>query len=136
MYTTFEVFHTEDTYLNIKGNDGKIRFIPTKVYYAMVPDDINPDFDYGNELENEREMKRFKSGELLNLCLKVTVTALGEYGVDSLGHCFVSSKDIKNQLLQIASEYDMKNVACIELKNNIELEYKILKEALEGQKYL
>lgn len=132
----FEVFKTEDTFLNIKGIDGKIRFIPTQVSYAYAYEDSQPEFDYGDAVENEREMKRFESGDLLNLCLKLTVSALGETGTDYLGQCFVSSGDAEKELIQIASEHDMKNSACIELKNNIELSYKTLKEAFEGQRYL
>lgn len=126
----FIIFKTDKTNLMIKGDDGKLRHIPTVVQYAYTQDDCAPDFDYGNELENRKEMKRFESGELSNLCIKVTASALGETGTDYLGQCFVTSAKAESELLAVAIEHDMKNNACLELKGNILLQYKTLKEAL------
>lgn len=124
------IFKTENTFTMIKGDDGKLRHIPTVIQYSYGQDDCAPDFDYGNELDNQREMRRFQSGELSNLLLKVTASALGETGTDILGQVFVVSAKAESELLAMAIDHDMKNNACLELRNNILLQFKTLKEAL------
>lgn len=125
-----QVFKTEKTFLMIKY-EGKLRHIETLVSYAYAPEVDAPDFDYGSKEENEKELNRFRSGELQNVLLKVTASALGENGTDYLGQVFALSRSLEDSLSLTATEQDMKNNACIELKNNILLQYETLKAALE-----
>lgn len=127
---SYQVFKTEKTFLMIKRDSGKLEHIETTVTYAYDYDDCAPDFDYGSDEENKKEMKRFESGELLNLSLKVTAKCLGEYGYEYLGQCFVSSNGAEKELLDIASQYDLKNNACNELKNNILVQWELMKKHL------
>jgi hypothetical protein len=118
------VFKTEDATIEING-----KTIPVKVSYAKDYDDEMPDFDYGTPEENAAEMKRFESYELSNLLLKVTASALGENGYDSLGQVFVVSDKADEQLLETANEHGMKETALHELKINLLYQYNVLKQA-------
>lgn len=126
------LFKTDKTWLNIR-HKGKLRHIEAQITYSYSYEQDAPDFDYGSPEENAKEMARFASGELCNVFLKVYASALGETGSDCLGQCFVTSRDMEAQLIQVAIEHDMKNNACIELKNNILHQFNTLKEALEGK---
>lgn len=113
------IFKTDKTYLMLKNNQGQLEHIETEVIYAWDYEQDSPDFDCGNAEENAREMRRFESGELLNVVLKVEVKALGEKASDYLGQVFVKASDLETDLLNTAAEHDMKNNACAELKQNI-----------------
>jgi hypothetical protein len=115
----------------IKHND-KLQHIATHVTISYDHESEAPNFDYGDAVENAKELARFQSGELLNVFIKVTASALGENGYDYLGQCFIRSSHIDDDIANIVAEHDMKNQACLELKNNVLLAYKTLKDALEG----
>lgn len=123
-------FKTEKTYLMIKTDSG-LKHIKANVEYSYCYEEEAPDFDYGNEEENKAEMRRFESGELLNLILSVEVSALGEEGRDVLGQVFVKSKTAEDDLIQTAIEHDMKNNAAKECIEAITAKYKTLQEALK-----
>ena len=126
---SFTVFKSSETFTMIKCN-GKLHHIKTHVHFAYDQDSDPPDFDYGSEAENNAELERFNRGELLNLCIKVVASALGETGSEYLGQCFVPAKTMARDLEQLAIEHDMKNRACIELREKILYQHKILNEAL------
>lgn len=130
---SFTTFKREKTNTVIRFQ-GKIRHIETFIFYSFAHDDTAPDFDYGSELENKRELKRFEDGELFNLILRVKAVALGEEGCDLLGQCFVRAGNLEEELRRIATEHDMKNNACKELRDSILSKYETLSEALTGNK--
>lgn len=113
----------------IKAN-GKLRHIETQIHFAYACETDPPDFDYGSAIENQAELNRFKRGELLNLCLKVSASALGETGTDYLSQCFVLAQGFEQALEEIAIAHDMKNRARTELRDNILFQWSILNEAL------
>jgi hypothetical protein len=88
---------------------------------------------YGSKEEYAKEIARFESGELLNLSLKVTVSALGETGTDYLGQCFVTARNVEIDVLNIAAEHDMKNQAAIELVGNLKCQWETLKPIFIGE---
>lgn len=126
-----EVIKTEKTFLMIRNTKGKLKHIEAHVTYSIEAEQDAPDFDYGNAEENARELARFKDGELLNVFLKVTVSALGETGVDTLGQVFVTARNLEADILNVAAEHDMKNNAARECINFIKYQYDTLKKALE-----
>lgn len=121
-----QIFHTSDTVLKINNRE-----IPVKVSYAYECDSNPPDFDYGSTLENQKELTRFKSGELMNVCIQVTCEALNKKGSDYLGGCFVETSSWQTHLQQVACDYQMVEEALEELRTKILLDYQILKQALE-----
>lgn len=123
---------TEDSFLMIQLENGPLKHIPVKIHYSWENDDRIPDFDYGNEEENSKEMNRFKSGEMVNILLKCTAEALGEKGTDYLGQCFVKAESLEIDLLSLAIDHDMKNNACLELRAFILSQYRTMKNALEA----
>lgn len=132
---SFQVFKTEDTFLMLTDPvSGKLRHIATKITYAYDYESEAIDVDFGSEQENQAYIDRFNRGELVNIVLKVSASALGEEGTDYLGACHVTAQDMEDDMLQCAIEHDMKNQACIELKGNILLQYKTLIEAIEERK--
>lgn len=60
---------------------------------SVEHDDIEPDFDYGDAIENEKELQRFESGELLNTIVIVKVEAFGVTAREILGGVWLSSKE-------------------------------------------
>ncbi len=129
---SFQVFHTDKTNLMIKDPvSGKLRHIPVDVSYAFDYETDPVDVDFGSERENQEYIKRFERGELVNVCLKVSASALGETGTDYLGACHEKAQGMEAGMLETAIQHDMKNQACIELKGNILCSYKAIVEALE-----
>lgn len=131
----FTVFKTDKTFLMIKSPiDGKLKHIETIVEYSWTYDDcqIDGSFDFGDQAENEKYLKRFRSGELLNLIVQVKVKALGESGIDILGGCHVKADNFEADLHELAIEHDMKNNACADLKKAILSQYETLQKALSA----
>lgn len=124
------VFKTDKTNLMLRSDKNELRHVETIVTYSWEYDDTSPDFDYGNEEENKKELARFESGELLNVFLKVTASCLGEIGTDTLGGCFVRAQHLEQDLIDVATAHDMKNNACIELKENILCQWNALKAVM------
>lgn len=125
------LFHTEETNLLLKSAIS-LNHIATEVKYYYCGDgypDLNS-FDFGSEKENKEYLKRFDTGELLNLTLFVEVSCLGESGSDVLGAVHVNSRNIEKDLLEMAIEHDMKNNACRELRDNILRKHAMLKKVL------
>jgi hypothetical protein len=132
---SFQVFKTDDTFLILTDPvSGKLRHIPTKITYAYDFESDSIDVDFGSAEENQAYIDRFSRGELVNVCLKVSAQALGETGTDYLGACHEIAQTMESGMLSTAIEHDMKNQACIELKGNILLQYKMLVEAIEERK--
>ena len=131
------VFHTATTHLLIKSPiDGLLKHLPVTITYAHEEEPWSEDLiDYGNEEDNAKQCRRFERGLDCCIWIKVTASALGEHGYDSLGGCIIKCDNlepdgIQRQLLELASEHDMKNNACAQLKGNILCSYKLLSEAL------
>lgn len=124
---------TEKTFLMLKI-DGEIKHIPTEITYSFEFESDAPDFELGCEIENEKERKRFESGELLNVMIQCKAYALGVNGFDYLGQCFVNAKNYADELLTIAADHDMKNSACKNLKEEIISNFKLYLLTLKGQR--
>lgn len=104
--------------------DSKIIIIKDKEILVNIKVEIfheeeAPDFDYGNEEENRVEMARFESGELLNIGILVHVYFAGMEGIDSLGQCFVTSKNLTKDIEDILAYYDMIENAINSLREQV-----------------
>ena len=114
-----------DSYTIDKIVDGVNVTLTVTEYWAYDNDcPIEGSFDFGDEVENDEYLTRFKTGELVNLQIKVKATALGCSGTDYLGGCHVTADNADIELSQIASEHGMANQAiddCIQaIKNQVE----------------
>lgn len=118
-----EIIHTEPRRVSWSGKS-----VDAELTIEISPELDRPDFDYGNNAENDAEMARFESGELLNLCVVVRVSALDESGMDSLGQCFVRSAHILADVLEIVNGNDMALIACEELIEVIQAKAQLFKE--------
>lgn len=124
-------FKTDKTFLMLKSESGKVKHVDTQVNYSweIEEESIEGSFDFGSEKENEEYLKKFESGEYISVFLTVTVEALGQVGIDSLGMIHVKNDStIEDQLIQTAIEHDMKNNACLELAANITYQWNQLKK--------
>jgi hypothetical protein len=88
-------------------------------------------FDYGSKEENQKELARFESGELVAVWIQVKAIAEGETGTDSLGMCFCKAATLETDILNVVAENDMKNYACIDLRNSILCTAKRMKKFLD-----
>lgn len=86
-------------------------------------DQVSPDFDFGNEAENQKYLERFNSGEMLNLVITVVATWQGYEGSDILGECHISSKNLEAETLDMITEHEMMDKACIDLVTTLTAEY-------------
>lgn len=81
-----------------------------------------PDFDYGNEEENQAEMERFDSGELVNAWISVKVydSTRNVVGVASLGQVFLTvDGTIDEQVCDIVNDEGLLEEAEDNLKEKI-----------------
>jgi len=112
-----ELLKMDKTFLNVNKNN---MHVDTQVYISWGLDEFpENDFDFGNEKENKEYLMRFETGELLCVWIQVKAKCEGEEGTDSLGMCHVKANDLESEIMNIVAEHDMKNNACIELRNNI-----------------
>lgn len=112
------ILYTDKTFLKVnKANP----HVETQIVVSWDYEDssVEGDVDFGNKAENEAYLKRFESGELLNIIIFVKANAEGETGSDCLGMNHVKANDLENEVRRIVAEYDMKNNACIELRESI-----------------
>lgn len=89
-----------------------------------------PDFDYGTEHVNQKEMARFESGELLNLYVLVEVSIGHLVGHDSLGQVFVKASNLEQDVMDTVQAYDMVQNAIESLKIDIERTKQLIEEVI------
>lgn len=79
---------------------------------------VEGDFDFGSDSENKAYLKRFESGELINVSIEVAIyDKSGELeGIDNLGCCHVTSSNLENDILEIVKDHAMIETAHDELK--------------------
>ena len=103
--------------------------------YELETDPPNVEFE--SDEENKKYIKRFETGELSNLWVKVTATSLvlGDWADDTLGGIHVSfsySYDIfTNQLMEVVKDHQMIDNAVNSLISNLEIKYRALKGYFE-----
>ena len=90
-------------------------------YYEM--ESIEGDFDFGDESENADYLARFKSGELIAVCIVVSIfdKSGNLEGTDSLGMCHINSSDVLNEVQEIVKDNAMVETAFDDLKTVISL---------------
>lgn len=123
----------EDT---IKVND---KLLPCIISIKVYADDVDPsdDFDFGDDEENSKYLKRFTSGELFMGVVVVEARALGELGVSSLGACHLVSNNFfnhtpfENSVNETVRDYDMLEEAKSELVKSIQDKVDLLLRSLE-----
>lgn len=88
-----------------------------------------PDVEFESDEENKKYIKRFETGELSNLWVKVTAISLnlGNFADDTLGGIHVLSADVENQLMEAVKEHQMIDNAVNSLISNLEINYLALK---------
>lgn len=92
-----------------------------------------PDVEFESDEENEKYLKRFETGELSNLWVKVTAISLklGEIADDNLGGIHVLTSDTENQLMEAVKENQMIDNVVKKLISNLENKYRALKGYFE-----
>jgi len=125
-----QVLKTGDTFLMMKSPiDGQLKHIPTKITYSYGFDPESPEFCSGDEVWDEQDRANYANGVTVNIWLKVTASALGETGTDSLGGCLVFAQTMESDLVQLAIEHDMKNNACYQLREHIFTQWQVFIKA-------
>jgi hypothetical protein len=106
--------------------------VPYKYRYGYSYEMESPegDFDFGDEEENKAYLKKFETGELLNMFLYVEVWLDGFKGTNSLGHVHINSSKENEEMLEIIQGECMLNEAIEDAKDNL------IKTAKNLQKYL
>lgn len=105
--------------------------LEVELVYSWDHDNSKPDFDYGSKEENEKEMKRFESGELINALFRVEAIAYGFSEAEYIGQCFIKTSDMEIQLLELANEEGLKDSAINALKSTMRGNYQVLKSIFE-----
>ena len=81
------------------------------------------DFDYGNDIENEKELQRFLKGELSNILVSVVADVpqlLPQiFSHEVLGDCFVSTTNIQADIEAIIADHDMIQTAVDDLSKQL-----------------
>lgn len=83
------------------------REIEVNIEVHTEPEYEKPDFDYGNELVNELEQKRFKNGELENVCIRVQASFQDLIGTDYLGQCFMRADTFCQDVQETVDTHEM-----------------------------
>lgn len=96
----------DTTWKTIKFN-GKELEVYIEVFTEQETESPEGDFDYGNAEENAAELKRFESGELENVCVKVKASFNELEAVDYLGMCFVKADTFKADVLSLVEDHGM-----------------------------
>ena len=89
-----------------------------------------PDFDYGSFEDNQKEMSRFESGELLNLYVLVEAKIGHLSGSDSLGQVFVKASNFDQDIMETIESYNMVEHAINDLMTDIERTKQLIEEAV------
>ena len=92
-----------------------------------------PDVEFESAEENEKYLKRFETGELSNLWVKVTAISLilNETVSGNLGGIHALTSDTENQLMEAVKENQMIDDAVNQLVSNLENKYRALKGYFE-----
>jgi len=121
-------FHTE--YRNVKCGNKELNVrIICEYDYETDP----PDVEFESDEENQKYLKQFEIGELLNLWVKVTAISskLCEISDDNLGGIHVLAIDAENQLMEAVKEHQMIDNVVEKLVSNLENKYRVLKGYFE-----
>jgi len=121
-------FHTE--YRNVKCGNKELNVrIVCEYDYESDP----PDVEFESKEENEKHVKRFETGELSNLWVKVTAISLILHDMthDNLGGIHVLASDTENQLMEAVKEHQMIDNVVEKLISNLENKYRVLKGYFE-----
>lgn len=123
--------YTDKTYLKVDKINSHVE---TKIIVSWDYDQSpEGDFDFGDEIENAKYLKRFESGELMCIVIRVEAYAEGEQGTDYLGMCHVKASNLESDVRNIIAEHDMKHNACVELRDNILSRAQTMKKFIEAQ---
>lgn len=92
-----------------------------------------PDVEFKSDQENEEYLKRFETGELSNLWVKVSAISLSlnEGASHTLGGIHTLSSDTENQLMEAVKEHHMIDYIVEKLISNLENKYLALKGYFE-----
>lgn len=121
-------FHSE--YRNVKCGNKELN-VRIVCEYDWETDP--PCVEFESNEENEKYLKRFETGELSNLWVKVTAIslALGETSDENLGGIHVLASDAENQLMEAVQENQMIDNVVNSLVSNLEIKYRALKGYFE-----
>jgi len=98
------------------------------IAWAWETEPVEGSFCFGDEQENAEYLARFKSGELANVCLRVTAYAEGCEGVDHLGMCHISTENFEDEILKAVTDQGMEGEAVAYLTIEILNQAKRLKK--------
>jgi hypothetical protein len=93
------------------------------------------EYDWETDLPDVEveDLKRFETGELSNLWIKVTAISLilHDMAHDNLGGIHVLASDTENQLMEAVKEHQMIDNVVEKLVSNLENKYRVLKGYFE-----
>ena len=98
------------------------------VAISYETDSVVGSVDFGDKNAEQDYYKRFETGELLNLVLRVEASALGLSGTDYLGGVHIKASELERDTSSIVSEHGMIDVAISELTQEITDTAKRLRE--------
>ncbi len=117
-------FHSEYCIVKCGNKELNIRIVCEYEWETDLPD-----VEFESDEENKKYLKRFETGELSNLWVKVTAISLklGEIADDNLGGIHVLTSDTENQLMEAVKENQMIDNVVKKLISNLENKYRALK---------
>ena len=121
-------FHSEYCIVKCGNKELNIRIVCEYEWETDLPD-----VEFESDEENKKYLKRFETGELSNLWVKVTAISLklGEIADDNLGGIHVLTSDTENQLMEAVKENQMIDNVVKKLISNLENKYRALKGYFE-----
>jgi hypothetical protein len=121
-------FHSEYCIVKCGNKELNIRIVCEYEWETDLPD-----VEFESDEENKKYLKRFETGELSNLWVKVTAISLklGEIADDNLGGIHVLTSDTENQLMEAVKENQMIDNVVEKLISNLENKYRALKGYFE-----
>lgn len=107
--------------------NGKTHEAAYDVKWELEDEPVNGSFEFGNEKENEDYLKRFASGELLNVFVRVTTHFMNLEASDSLGGCHIVAAKLEEEIKDIVRDYTLIDNATEELKGSLDRLSEVLK---------
>lgn len=104
------------------------------IYYKYDNEYDLPDVQFSEDVEYSKSyLKKFESGEYVNLELEVSAYSLGEEGHDYLGQVHIESKYADLQIDETIKVHQMLENAISKLIDNIKLKIKLIETTFNAK---
>ena len=98
---------------------GKIVEVKIEIHYEPETEGVECDFDFGSVEEKTKYLKRFETGELENVRIRVQARLGDLCGTDYLGMCHVTSDGLNQDVLSLVNDHGMIEEAVHDLEKQI-----------------